>query len=59
MALKAIIEGTLGELSDLWRWDVLSELVNVDYYNRCRVPATEVFTITEDDLKRVLLKDSN
>lgn len=53
MALEAKIKGTLKELESVWRWDTLCKLVRVDPYKRCMVPVTEIFTITQDDLRRV------
>lgn len=53
MALSVLIKGTLRELEELYHWEILSELVRVDFYKKSLVPADEVFKITEADLQRV------
>lgn len=59
MSLQVTIKGTLSELSELYRWEVLCDLIHVDFYKRGLIPHDEVFTITEADLLRVgLIKTS-
>ena len=53
MSLQVLIKGTLPELSELYHWEILCELIHVDFYKRGLVPHDEVFTITEADLQRV------
>ena len=53
MSLQVLIKGTLPELSELYHWEILCELVRVDFYKRSLVSDNEVFTITEADLQRV------
>ena len=38
MALEILIKGTLSELSQLYGWEELCELVHVDYYKKSMVP---------------------
>lgn len=50
MTISVKIRGTLPELEELWPWNVLCDMVCVDYYKRNMVPDTEVFEITEESL---------
>ena len=52
MALTVHIKGTTNELQQLYSWEQLSKLIQVDYYKMHLVDGDEVFTITEEDLKR-------
>jgi hypothetical protein len=53
MGLKFQATGTFSELAELYSSAILCELVHVDFYKLDQVPCTTVFTISEDDLKRV------
>jgi hypothetical protein len=51
MSLQIKATGTIKELEVLWEWDVLCQLIHVDYYNKHLVPPNEIFTVTEKDFK--------
>ncbi len=51
--IEVKITGTIAELTQLWNWDKVSEMIHVDYYKCSMVPTDEKFTITEADLIRV------